>query len=109
MGCVIDNDAADQLTESFLALMMRGGRPIRHLERPIDDRPFLRPALIDTTDMAERPDIALFGPVLQVIRAHAFDSAIAQANNPRYGLPAPLLHPHPPPTHTFLSNAPPRC
>src|SRR3546814_11419538 len=30
MGCVIDNDAADQLTENFLALMMRGGRPNRH-------------------------------------------------------------------------------
>src|SRR3546814_15030071 len=92
MGCVIDNDAADQLTESFLALMMRGGRPIRHLERPIDDRPFLSPALIDTTDMAERPDIDLFGPVLPVIRAHDSVAANAQAPNHLYGLPAPLIN-----------------
>ena len=33
MGPVIDNDTADQLTESFLELMMRGGKPIRHLQR----------------------------------------------------------------------------
>ena len=38
MGPVIDNETADQLTESFLELMMRGGRPIRHLERA-DRRP----------------------------------------------------------------------
>src|SRR3546814_15058971 len=79
MGCVIDNDAADQLTESFLALMMRGGRPIRHLERPIDDRPFLSPALTDTPHMAERPDIELFGPVPTVLRAHHFDPPIPHA------------------------------
>ena len=69
MGPVIDNESADLLTESFLELMMRGGRPIRHLERPIEGRPFLLPALIDVTEMRDRPDIELFGPILQVIRA----------------------------------------
>jgi hypothetical protein len=29
--------------------------------------PFLSPAMIDVTDMAERPDVELFGPLLQVI------------------------------------------
>ena len=91
MGPVIDNEVADQLTESFLALLMRGGRPIRHLERPRDDRPFLVPALIDVTCMADRPDIELFGPILQVIRADDFDAAIAEANNTRYGLSASLI------------------
>ncbi len=38
MGPVIDNDTADMLTESFLALSTRGGRPLRHMERP-DRRP----------------------------------------------------------------------
>ena len=105
MGCVIDNEAADQLTESFLALMMRGGRPIRHLERPIDDRPFLSPALIDTTDMTDRPDIELFGPVLQVIRATDFDAAIAEANNTRYGLSASLVSQNPALYGRFWANA----
>ncbi|MCM8730211.1 succinylglutamate-semialdehyde dehydrogenase [Hephaestia sp. MAHUQ-44] len=105
MGCVIDNEAADQLTESFLALMMRGGHPIRHLERPIDDRPFLSPALIDTTDMAERPDIELFGPILQIIRTHDFDAAIAEANNTRYGLSASLISQNPALYDRFWANA----
>jgi succinylglutamic semialdehyde dehydrogenase len=55
MGPVIDNDIADQLTESFLALLTMGGRPMRHMERPIEARPFLTPGLIDMTDARESP------------------------------------------------------
>ena len=91
MGPVIDNEVADGLTESFLALLMRGGRPLRHLERPVADRPFLLPAMIDMTDVAERPDMELFGPILQVVRAPDFDAAIREANNTRYGLSASLI------------------
>ncbi|MFN3432755.1 MAG: succinylglutamate-semialdehyde dehydrogenase [Sphingomonas sp.] len=91
MGPVIDNQVADQLTESFLALLMRGGRPIRHLERLQDDRPFLVPAIIDMTAASERPDIELFGPILQVYRAREFDEAIGIANDTRYGLSAALI------------------
>ena len=91
MGPVIDNQVADQLTESFLALLMRGGRPIRHLERLQDDRPFLMPAIIDMTNATERPDIELFGPILQVYREQEFDAAIATANDTRYGLSAALI------------------
>ncbi len=91
MGPVIDNQVADQLTESFLALLMRGGRPIRHLERLRDDRPFLMPAIIDMTNATERPDIELFGPILQVYREQEFDAAIATANDTRYGLSAALI------------------
>ncbi|MEN9393225.1 MAG: succinylglutamate-semialdehyde dehydrogenase, partial [Pseudomonadota bacterium] len=79
MGPVIDNETADGLTESFLALMSHGGRPVRHMTRPIKDRPFISPGIIDVTDMAERPDIELFGPLLQVIRVSDFDSAIHEA------------------------------
>jgi succinylglutamic semialdehyde dehydrogenase len=105
MGAVIDNESADLLTESFLELMMRGGKPLRHLERPVADRPFLLPALIDTTDMAERPDIELFGPILQVIRANDFDAAIAEANNTRYGLSASLISQDPALYDRFWANA----
>ncbi len=105
MGSVIDNEAADQLTESYLALMMRGARPIRHLERPVADRPFLIPALIDVTDMPERPDLELFGPILQVIRADDFDAAIHEANNTRYGLSASLISQTPALYDRFWANA----
>ncbi len=91
MGPVIDNETADGLTESFLALMSHGGKPIKHMARPIDERPFLTPGIIDVTDMPERPDIELFGPILQVIRVSDFEEAIAEANNTRYGLSSALI------------------
>ena len=91
MGPVIDNVTADNLQESFLALMMKGGQPIVQLERPRDDRPFLRPALIDVTRVERRPDVELFGPLLQLIRVPDFESAIAEANRTRFGLSASLI------------------
>tara|TARA_R110000850_G_scaffold205455_1_gene331562 strand:+ start:10936 stop:12345 length:1410 start_codon:yes stop_codon:yes gene_type:complete len=91
MGPVIDNETADGLTESFLALMSHGGKPIKHMARPIDGRPFLTPGIIDVTDLPERPDIELFGPILQVVRVGDFAEAIAEANNTRYGLSSALI------------------
>jgi succinylglutamic semialdehyde dehydrogenase len=91
MGPVIDNAAADYLQEQWVGLMMKGGRPIRRLERPRQGLPFLTPALIDVTDAKERPDEELFGPVLQVIRVKDFDAAIEEANATRYGLAASLV------------------
>jgi succinylglutamic semialdehyde dehydrogenase len=91
MGPVIDNQAADQLQEAFLDLIIKGGRPIKHLDRPFDDKPFLTPAVIDVTDVRDRPDAELFGPVLQVVRVADFDAALAEANATRYGLSASLV------------------
>ena len=91
MGCVIDNQTADLLSESFVALMSRGGKPIVHMKRKDESLPFLSPSILDATDIAERPDIELFGPLLQVIRVADLDAAIAEANNTRYGLSASLI------------------
>jgi succinylglutamic semialdehyde dehydrogenase len=91
MGCVIDNSSADLLCESFVALMGRGGKPLTHLRRPDPEKPFLMPAIIDTTEIEDRPDIELFGPLLQTIRVPDFESAIAEANRTRYGLSASLI------------------
>ena len=91
MGPVIDNETADGLTESFLALMSHGGKPIKHMARPVAGRPFLTPGIIDVTDLEERPDIELFGPILQVVRVADFQDAIAEANNTRYGLSSALI------------------
>ena len=104
MGPVIDNRSADQLTESFLYLMSHGGRPIKHMVRPVEDRPFLSPAIIDVTAMEERPDVELFGPLLQVIRVPDFAAAIAEANNSRYGLSASLIGGTPEQYNQFWSN-----
>lgn len=104
MGPVIDNDTADMLTESFLALSTRGGRPLRHMERPIEGRPFLTPGLIDMTEASDKPDVELFGPILQVLRANSFEDAIAEANNTRYGLSASLVSQDPKLYDQFWAN-----
>ncbi len=104
MGPVIDNPAADGLTESFLYLLSNGGRAIKHLVRTDDALPFLSPAIIDTTAMKDRPDVELFGPILQVIRVDDFDEAIAEANNTRFGLAASLVGGSPQDYNRFWAN-----
>ncbi len=91
MGPVIDNAAADQLEDSFLYLLSNGGKAIKHLNRPDPGLPFISPAIIDTTAMEARPDVELFGPVLQVIRVDGFDEAMEEANDTRFGLSASLI------------------
>ena len=104
MGPVIDNEVADNLQESFLTLMMKGGVPIIQLLRPIEGRPFLTPALIDMTDASERPDVELFGPILQMVRVPDFDAAIEEANATRYGLSASLIGGTPQQYDRFWAN-----
>lgn len=104
MGPVIDNATADGLTESFLYLLSNGGKPIKHLLRPRDDQPFLSPAIVDTTAMTERPDVELFGPILQVIKVDDFGQAIAEANATRFGMCAALIGGSPQDYDTFWAN-----
>jgi succinylglutamic semialdehyde dehydrogenase len=91
MGPLIDSAAADHVQEQWLNLMMKGGKPLCRLDRPDKEKPFLTPALIDVTEIRDRPDEEIFGPVLQVIRVKDFDAAINEANNTRFGLVASLV------------------
>ena len=104
MGPVIDNQVADQLTESFVYLLSNGGKAIKHMRRLRDDLPFVSPAIIDVTNMSERPDVELFGPLLQVVRVDDFDEAIAEANNTRFGLSASLIGGTPKQYNRFWAN-----
>ena len=91
-------------TESFVYMLTNGGKAIKHLQRTDEALPFLTPAIIDTTGMAERPDVELFGPILQVIRVDEFDAAIAEANNTRFGLCASLIGGDPQEYNRFWAN-----
>ena len=91
LGPVIDNQAADALMAGQADLVAQGGVPLVPMRRPDPALPFLTPGLIDTTDIAERPDAELFGPLLQVIRVNGFEEAIAEANATRFGLSASLI------------------
>lgn len=104
MGPVIDNIAADGLTESFLYLLSHGGKAIKHLVRPDENLPFLSPSIIDTTAIKDRPDVELFGPILQVVKVDDLDQAIAEANNTRFGLSASLIGGSPQEYNRFWAN-----
>ena len=56
------------------------------------------------TDVRDRPDEEIFGPVLQVIRVKDFDAAIAEANNTRFGLAASLIGGSPEMYDKFWAN-----
>ncbi|AZI37119.1 N-succinylglutamate 5-semialdehyde dehydrogenase [Caenibius tardaugens NBRC 16725] len=105
MGPMISSDHADQLTESFLYLLSHGGKAIKHMVRPRGALPFVSPAIIDVTAMAERPDVELFGPLLQVSRCDDFDQAIAEANATRFGLCAALVGGSPQDYNRFWANS----
>ncbi|MEY2943279.1 MAG: hypothetical protein RLY97_1293 [Pseudomonadota bacterium] len=104
MGPVSDYPTTDGLTESFIYLLSNGGKAIKHMVRLRAGLPFVSPAIIDTTAVADRPDVELFGPLLQVIRVDDFDAAIAEANATRYGLTAGLIGGTPQEYNRFWAN-----
>ncbi|WP_158915490.1 succinylglutamate-semialdehyde dehydrogenase [Caulobacter sp. S45] len=91
MGPVIDMRAANGLTHAFRDLVGRGGKSIRELAAQRPGLPFLSPALIDVTDVADPSDEERFGPLLQLVRVPDFDAALAAANATRFGLSAGLV------------------
>lgn len=104
MGPLIDNFAADGLMDSFFYLLSNGGKAIKHLVRPDEAKPFLSPAIIDMTDMEDRPDVELFGPILQVVQVDDLDEAISEANNTRFGLSAAMIGGSPQEYNRFWAN-----
>ena len=104
MGPVIDNEIATRLQESFVHLLTNGGKVLKHMRKTEDHLPFLTPGIIDVTNMRDRPDVELFGPILQVIRVSDLDAAIAEANNTRFGLSASLIGGSPQDYNRFWAN-----
>ncbi|MEX0654780.1 MAG: succinylglutamate-semialdehyde dehydrogenase [Phycisphaeraceae bacterium] len=90
-GPVISRQAADHLIKSQRNLIDRGGKPLRIMQPHDGYGALLTPGLIDVTDVLDRDDTELFGPLLQLIRTPDFDAAITEANRTAYGLVAGLL------------------
>jgi len=87
MGPLVSVRAAERAIDFESNLKRRGGRVIRALQR---DGAFVRPGLIDVTDI-ETPDEELFGPLLQIIRVRDLEHAIDIANSTRLGLAGGLI------------------
>ncbi|WP_020594511.1 succinylglutamate-semialdehyde dehydrogenase [Kiloniella laminariae] len=91
MGSLVSNAAADGILAAQEKLEKLGGKVLRRGKRLFDGKPFLTPALLDVTAVADLPDEEYFGPLLQIIRVADFDEAIRVANNTRFGLSAGIL------------------
>jgi succinylglutamic semialdehyde dehydrogenase len=91
MGPVISATAAERLLTAQARLVKRGGRTVIEMKSSARSPALLSPGLIDVTNVAQRDDEELFGPILQLIRVPDFDAAIREANATRYGLSAGLL------------------
>lgn len=90
-GPVISASAAGEVLAAQEKLLSAGARSLVRCESLEAGTGLLKPGLIDVTDVPNRPDEEIFGPLLQVIRVPAFDAALAEANNTAYGLAAGLL------------------
>ena len=91
MGPVISSRAGEAMLAAQDELLRAGGKSLVMMQALNSRHTMLCPGLIDVTSVANRKDVELFGPVLQVIRTKDFDAAIAEANNTRFGLAAALF------------------
>ncbi|WP_240881964.1 succinylglutamate-semialdehyde dehydrogenase [Pseudomonas sp. TMW22080] len=91
MGSVISLGAARALMDAQEVLLGSGAVALLEMHQPDINAALLTPGIIDVTEVGDRSDEELFGPLLQVIRYADFDAAIAEANNTAFGLAAGLL------------------
>ena len=90
MGPLVSEDAAEQAIDFQMMLSKAGGQSLRRLKRMDRGGGFVTAGVIDVTD-ADVPDEELFGPLMQIVRVPDFSTAIARANNTKYGLSGGLI------------------
>jgi succinylglutamic semialdehyde dehydrogenase len=91
MGTVISAKMGQRMLAAQTELIEQGAQPIVGMKSHRGCDALISPGLIDVTEVANRSDDELFGPLLNVIRVKDFDEAITEANNTAYGLSAGLL------------------
>jgi len=90
IGPLINKEAANNILKAQEQLIKQGGRVLLESTN-IDGKAMLTPGIIDMSDVRERNDEEIFGPILQVIKVNTLDDAIEEANNTQYGLSAGIL------------------
>jgi len=90
IGPLINKEAANNVLKAQEQLIKQGGRPLLESTN-IDGKAMLTPGIIDMSDVGQKNDEEIFGPILQVIRVKTLDDAIKEANNTKYGLAAGIL------------------
>lgn len=90
MGPLVSEAAAEQAIDFQMVLSKAGGKSVRRLKRMERGGGFVTAGVIDVTE-ANVPDEELFGPLMQIIRVPDFETAIARANDTKYGLSGGLV------------------
>lgn len=91
MGPVISPAAANALLSTQSKLQEQGGQTVLAMRKLSSSGALLSPGIIDVTSILDRPDLEIFGPLLQIIRVPDFAAAIDEANHTAFGLAAGLL------------------
>ena len=91
MGPVVGKRAADMVLQAQEDLMAAGAVALKEVLRLDRGDAFLSPGLLDVTNVVDKSDEEVFGPMLQLTRVADFEAAIKEANNTKYGLASGLI------------------
>jgi succinylglutamic semialdehyde dehydrogenase len=91
MGPLILKIAAERVLAAQQELAAHGAIILEEARPTNLGLPFLRPGIVDVTNVRNLPDVEIFGPFLQLIRVASLEEAIVKANATRFGLAAGLV------------------
>ncbi|MCW2095398.1 succinylglutamate-semialdehyde dehydrogenase [Lelliottia amnigena] len=93
IGGLISVQAAQNVVNAWRDHVARGGKSLLEPMLVQPGTSLLTPGIVEMSAASDVPDEETFGPLLCVWRYDDFDSAIALANNTRYGLSSGLISP----------------
>ena len=91
MGPLASPAFVDKLLAAQEDLLGLGATSLLKARQLKEGTGFVSPGILEVTHLSDLPDEEVFGPLIQVMREPDLNSAIATANNTRYGLAAGLL------------------
>jgi len=91
MGPVISASATQSILAAQAEWVRKGAVPRLEAQHLKVGTGLLSPGIIDVTEMTDRGDEEVFGPLLQVVRVADFNAAIDEANRTAYGLASGLI------------------
>ena len=104
MGPLISEQAANEVMEGQQELLNGGADCLVEVKQDENVAALLSPGLLDVTQLSQRDDEEIFGPLLQLIYVDSFQQAIDEANNTRFGLAAGLFSDSEEEFNTFYSQ-----
>lgn len=91
IGPVVSPAAAQNVLSAQQEWIKKGANQLLEAKLIKEGTGLISPGILEVTNVKDRSDDEVFGPLLQVIRVTNMDEAIAEANNTSYGLSAAIL------------------